>query len=493
MRASDGTDSTGCTAAYVILGRRSNSLAEEMDERRLRPPTHGHTEPSRARRQRSTCRWLLALAVCLAPVSCKNESTTEASEAPVAAVDDDGSPSPKKQKKKNPKKSSKAQTSIDACDACTEQHCADAARDACYALGLAHERGTGVPFDLAARNRVMDRACEHGHARACRVLAWAYQDGVEVQHDDPKASTLHAKACEAGDGFACIQRGLMHHWGGLGIPDDEAARTWFSRGMKRLTAACGAGDAEACHDLGTAHLRGWGTPADAAEAYAAFGRGCPGYPDSCVHVALAKMHGDGGMAKDTAAALQDLETRCEAGHVFACSSLGQELWLGRAVPEDLSRAASMLAHACDVEAQPIACGALGVMLERGEGMGVDVQASLMRRDRACSRRNNLACYEAAALLRAQDGPPQRIEGFLRRGCQIGGYRECRELGAHIARQRPQAARTEAVPYIEEACRRGDEQSCFGLLSAGVPLPLPKDRAKPLRAKACKQGITRACK
>ncbi len=153
-----------------------------------------------------------------------------------------------------------------------------------------------------------------------------------------------------------------------------------------------------------------------------------------------------------------LDRRCKDRETSSCVSLGQLLWLGKSLPADFPRAAALLDEACTTQGDAIACGAIGMMLERGEGVAMNIETSLKRRYRACRGRNSLACYEAADVLMRTPRLYQRAQviEFLEVGCNIGDGRQCGALSTMMKADGNEAG---AKARMKEACHRGIQNAC----------------------------------
>jgi hypothetical protein len=124
--------------------------------------------------------------------------------------------------------------------------------EACYALGLAHESGTGRAKDLTEAARLYGIAATAGIAAAQARLAYLYQTGAGVQRDLPKALELYRKAATT-DPDAQFQLALALV-NGTGTSPDPAA------GRLLLAQAATADHQEAQLMLGLMMAQGQGGP-----------------------------------------------------------------------------------------------------------------------------------------------------------------------------------------------------------------------------------------
>lgn len=109
--------------------------------------------------------------------------------------------------------------------------------------------------------------------------------------------------------------------------------------LDHFTAAARSGDARGFNMLGRMHERGWGVPADAAQA-AAYYRHAAGMGDVWAKFNLADLHCRGdGVARDDASAFALYMEAAQSGHLKSLNMLGLFFEEGRAGPPDPAKAA----------------------------------------------------------------------------------------------------------------------------------------------------------
>ena len=139
--------------------------------------------------------------------------------------------------------------------------------EACYALGLAYERGEGVPKLEVEAARWIAEAARHGVADARIRMGELYLSGRGTDRDPDAAFRLFTEASAARDLRGDFYRGLCF-LRGLGVmKDPERARECFQ------IAALG-GYAPAMYEMGLLHRGGIGGPRDHKAAVSAMFDAC---------------------------------------------------------------------------------------------------------------------------------------------------------------------------------------------------------------------------
>ena len=230
---------------------------------------------------------------------------------------------------------------------------------------------------------------------------------------------------------------------------------------------CAKGSAESCAILGFMHEKGTGVRASDMGARIHYEKACnKGNSDGCTGLAYLISKGEGGMDKDEARARGMFDKECKRGNARACSGLGQ-----------IERFA----------------GKLGL-------------ASMWFR-RACSLGYTRGCFYEGLVLQ-QDGKGSALERARKsfvRACRGGELRGCLAASPMVAAgtggdQDPKEAsimRSMAMVGLDLRCRKGDAESCkiLGDVWSGKYDPKMRDpaRAKEFYGKACKAGLSEACK
>lgn len=129
-----------------------------------------------------------------------------------------------------------------------------------YGMGLAFERGSGVPRDYLEAARRYRQAALQNHAAAQNNLGMMYKNGQGVPRDFTEALKWLLLSCRLGNGQALTNLGEMFE-NGQGVPRDYAEAVRYYR----MAAARGA--ALAHFRLGVMYEYGRALPIDYAEAF----------------------------------------------------------------------------------------------------------------------------------------------------------------------------------------------------------------------------------
>jgi TPR repeat protein len=143
---------------------------------------------------------------------------------------------------------------------------AGASPEALFREGQRHDRGDGVPVDMAEAARWYRMAAERGHAGAQVSLGVMLSQGLGVARDEAQAVRWFSEAAQAGDASGQYSLGLMLHQGQGVARDLAGARRWYE-------AAARQGLGGAMNNLGIMYDLGESVAADAAMAYAWFALG----------------------------------------------------------------------------------------------------------------------------------------------------------------------------------------------------------------------------
>jgi TPR repeat protein len=269
------------------------------------------------------------------------------------------------------------------------------------------------------------------------------------------------EACTLGDARSCGLAGRL--WiDGHGVPRDPV------RGLSMVARACDGGDALAC----MAGAR-WLADADhVREAHADTGlrgrliaeHGClQGEAADCLRAAIAFEGGEGAPTRDPARSVQQYTRGCDLGNSLACNALGVALDYGEGTAHEPERAVAAFERACKM-GDSLGCANLGYMLENGEGTARDVaRARLQYRD-ACTSGNVYGCLHEEMLAAQDAGAPRdrdRAFAYWRRACDGRDARACAFVGVMYEDGPDGRARDEAKSQqaMKRACELGNRRAC----------------------------------
>lgn len=134
---------------------------------------------------------------------------------------------------------------------------------AMFQLGVMHERGEGVPANIAAAAIWYRRSAESGSVSAMKRLANMYLDGQGVEKDFSAAAKLYQRAGSAGDANSLFLLGQLYWKGEYAERQPELAMKTFEQCAKLAHANC-------MNALGIGYRLGDGVEKNDALAYAYF-------------------------------------------------------------------------------------------------------------------------------------------------------------------------------------------------------------------------------
>lgn len=252
------------------------------------------------------------------------------------------------------------------------------ARGCTAAAGAVDQERRGTPEQRAQVPALFDKACEGGDPQGCHSLAYAYSGGWGVPKDPARSAKLFEKAfaefgsrCEAGRAEACDYVAHMTSNGWGTTKNEEEALRLRRKAIEIYTAACGPADPASCAVAGDAHRAGFYVEKDVKQGRTLLETGCSANdPQSCFLLGLDRLYGAGDAPKDEAAAAPLLRKACDAGSLKACSSLGEQLALGKGVPRDPAAALKLLERACngpgEILVAPACLAAAELRVQQGE-------------------------------------------------------------------------------------------------------------------------------
>jgi uncharacterized protein len=389
------------------------------------------------------------------------------------------------------------------------QGCEGASAEACLALGDSHAVGRGVAIDQALARRFRARACELDLGEACHALATMVERGVGGGVDRHRAVELEAKACDLGAPAACEAHGraLEHGTAEKKTPDPAAAYDRYRRAVKGHGEACDKGDLQACARLAVLLEEGSGTSADRDEARSLFTRACAGgEAEACLRLSLRGDRLDLDRLAEHRAALS---RACQRGAGEAClvvARLGDETALERgcasgsgpsctaaAMTRPLVDGRALAERACAL-ADPGGCHLLGTIVE----LAGDLELALSHHREGCLWGHGAACARTGMLLLRGDVrlEPLAAASSLHRGCELGDWEACFELGIlELAGERVALDVPHGKGALERACRAGHAAGCGALgaeMLRGRHLEIDLTAGAALLRRACDDGDDASC-
>lgn len=166
--------------------------------------------------------------------------------------------------------------------------------------------------------------------------------------------------------------------------------------------------------------------------------------------------------RDFVTAASQFALACDAGNASACGALGDMYVKGEGVRPSGARAAGLLARACDAGIT-VSCGKLGVLYDSGNGVALNKARAFTLFNAACARSDMTSCYNQGQLYETGQGTTPNVAqaaSLYQRACTAGVADGCSGVGAlyskgvHFAQNDSQAA-----IYFDLACSRGSQTGC----------------------------------
>jgi TPR repeat protein len=301
-----------------------------------------------------------------------------------------------------------------------EQSCADSDTYACSDLAELYFDGNTVAQDRARAVAMFDKACASSPPTyaACARLGLAYDKGLGVPKNAAKGWDLLRTSCEYGSiASACTRVGEI-----------QESQGHLDRAFDHYARACSANDAGGCIGLASVQVK----KGDAAKALGVLRRTCVDQRlgQACALGGIWNANGEHGLAKNATLAAELYARGCELGDGDSCNLGGQFA----DAQQDYARARRLLARACELD-EASACNFLGKELEAGLGGPVDEPAALATYQRACdippkSDKHGPQAYGCAheGLLARKLGAEARAVARLRKACDWENQTACAALG-----------------------------------------------------------------
>lgn len=288
----------------------------------------------------------------------------------------------------------------------------------CFDIAESYRFGDGVAKDRKAAETLYLRGCDGNYAPACAELSRIYASDEGQAADYAKAGIYADRACKSNLQMGCALLGVIYARGAAGYPKDlRRAEQLLSNACfdnldpkapprRAAVAACPAlaevtGE-PACmrttfpggpsEDICFESAKAWSVkviPAGTYEPPAAVASAPAVDPVAVSNNALNA--GNAAYAKrDFATAAAQYAAGCDAGNASACGKLGEMFVKGEGVSANSARAAAPLAKACD-GGVAVSCNSLGLLYERGNGVSLSKAKALALFARACAGGLRYAC------------------------------------------------------------------------------------------------------
>lgn len=345
-------------------------------------------------------------------------------------------------------------------------------RTSSTSVTIVQTKPASAPAGSAA---TVDERCARGEQHACGELL-----GDETRSHAAIADAI-TKLCDHGSLAACNSLGAAKVDGEI-MPKDAAGA------VALWEKSCAAKNAAGCNNVGVAHREGLVSGRDPVKALASFQQACE-LSDAVGCANAGRLLGDGadGVPQDVPAATKLLARGCAGDSDDACDMLANAAKLlvapDKPAPANLQLAITAYEQLCDRD-DGASCSEAGWTLETRVAAKDDA-AIVKLYERGCKLDDNAGCYHHARLTHDAAG--------FERACQLHDKRACLEaMKPWLASKTP----AKAYPFLEEACRLDDKQSCKTGCKLGDPLSCEyaddRKRAVALRTQGCDANDSKSC-
>ena len=266
---------------------------------------------------------------------------------------------------------------------------------------------------------------------------------------ESKSMEYYKKSCEYQDSDVCNEVGDMFHYGSndVSIDLDEA--------VDYYTKSCALENGKGCNNLAYMLNHGYGVEKNNWNALKLYKKACKyGEMEACYNVGSMYFHGEGTKRNYYNSALY-FQKSCNNGIGAGCNDLGYMYEHGRYVRRDLQEARSLYADACDM-GEASGCNNLAYMHEKANR----IQTAKQYYSRACDLGDTASCNRLESVLgnriREIDGEVALREAL--NACRVStqGGTMCYRVGLYYEKLEENE---KARQYFEDACNRGQSQSC----------------------------------
>jgi TPR repeat protein len=226
-----------------------------------------------------------------------------------------------------------------------ESGCTIGDAESCYYLGIALERGTGVPLDATRAQQIYAKGCELGSLYACTNEAGLHLQGKGVKKDTARAATLYARACDRRDDRACYWLGAIHEQELALLSDHSNVGTLLR--SEKLGTELRVKDSRIPVRPSPAR-RGPATALLLERDPRQLAANCDqGQSLACYELGVATQVGGGRFHKDDRQAVGYYEKACSLGSGWGCLRAGDCYERAYGVRVDLSKASKYFLDVCE--------------------------------------------------------------------------------------------------------------------------------------------------
>jgi hypothetical protein len=260
--------------------------------------------------------------------------------------------------------------------------------------------------------------------------------------------TYYKKACDLEDSEACNDLGDIY------FKDKD-----YSDAVEFYKQSCTLENAEGCNNLAYMLDEGLGIERHNWQALKLYEKACKaGNMRSCYNVGAMYFKGEGAR-KNYYKAAHFFKKSCNSDIASGCNDLAFMYANGKYFKRNIQKAIGFYYDACEM-GEASGCNNLGYMYETGDGVRKNIQKAERFYEKACSLDDFPSCDRLETVLGKKIREIKTEEDFkaAKKACQnskVGGTM-CYKLGLYFEKHDDKDI---ALQYYEEACDRGQSQSC----------------------------------
>ena len=361
-------------------------------------------------------------------------------------------------------------------------HDKDSNPNACLNLGIMTFKGEGIKKNIPKAYDLVSRSCKKGHKKACKVAAFIYKE-IEQNNDNVSSSFDRDDSADILDSKGNVIQSA--------ITDQEKPQN-----VKSLQEKCSSKDYQACFTLGRDFYTGETVEVDYDKSYALIGSACMDgkLSDACVMLGTLYEHGK-GVNKDISLAMSLYESEClDNKNKMGCHNLGS-LHFSKG---DFDKAEKLFKKECSDDL-PVSCFNLGIMSQKGYGLGKSAIAAWGYYDKACRGDYADACFNQATLVNLMPTvtkPDTMATGLYKKSCELGSSKGCYNLGnAYHKGKGIKQDYKKAFSLFTKSCDNNIGEACYnlgGIFKNGRGMKKNLSLANKAYYKSCELNVAVGC-
>jgi len=260
--------------------------------------------------------------------------------------------------------------------------------------------------------------------------------------------TYYKKACGLEDSEACNNLGDIYY------KDKD-----YSDAVDFYKQSCSLENSEGCNNLAYLLDQGLGIDRNNWQALKLYEKSCKlDNMEACYNVGAMYFKGE-GTRRNYYKASRYFEKSCDEGIASGCNDLAYMYANGKYFKKNIQKAIGLYYDACE-SGEASGCNNLGYMYEVGDGVRKNSQKAERFYEQACTLDDYPSCDRLETVLGKKIREIKTEEDFkaAKKACKNSkkGGTMCYKLGLYFETNNDTDI---ALEYFEEACNRGQSQSC----------------------------------